>query len=63
MHARYAERATAPTDSANSPIGIDGQIAHGNRFHYDRHPNGARLQAAIAKDLDALGFPPLEGTL
>lgn len=63
MPTRHAERATAPTDSANSPIGIDGQIVHVNSFHDDRHPEGARLKAAIAGDLDARGLPPVARTL
>lgn len=62
MPARHTERATAPTDSANSPIGIDGQIVHGNGFHSDRHPERARLAAAMAQNLDALGLPPVDGT-
>ena len=63
MPARHAERTTAPTDTANSPIGIDGQIVPGNSFHNDRHPTRARLEAAIATNLDALGFLPVDGTL
>ena len=63
MPARHAERATAPTDSANSPIGIDGPLVRGNSFHNDRHSEDARLEAAIAKNLDALGLPPVAGTL
>lgn len=63
MPARHAERATAPTDSANSAIGIDGLIVRGNSFHNDRHPGRASLEAAIAKTLVALGLSPVEGTL
>ena len=63
MPARHAERTTALTHSANSPIGIDGQIVPGNSFHNDRHPARARLEAAIAANLDALGFLPVAATL
>lgn len=56
MPARQPQRATVPTD-ANSPIGIDeaklwsmADALHGS------------MDAAIPRNLDALRFPPVEGT-